>query len=62
VTAFLLEVNAFPDFKQTGGELRDVVGGLWEGVVGVAVGGFFGVEGEVDERMVKVLDVDMGRR
>jgi hypothetical protein len=42
--------------------LRDVVGGLWEGVVGVAVGGFFGVGGEVDERMVKVLDVDMGRR
>ncbi|KAL7622523.1 hypothetical protein AAE478_008030 [Parahypoxylon ruwenzoriense] len=39
---WLLEVNAFPDFAQTGEELRDrVVRGLWEGVVERAVEGFF---------------------
>ena len=68
---WLLEVNAFPDFGQTGGELMDVVKGVWEGVVRVAVRGFFRVEGDAkedaegeEERMSgmrKVLDVDMGR-
>ena len=71
--AWLLEVNAFPDFRQTGEDLRDVVKGLWEAVVGIAVGDFFGV-GERDgqdwgQRKVgderwglrKVLDLDMGR-
>lgn len=64
-TAWLLEVNAFPDFKQTGEELRGIVGGLWEGVIDVAVGGFFGVEGTGKERkrdMVLVREVEMGRR
>lgn len=41
-TAWLLEVNAFPDFKQTGDELTPLVAGLWEEVLGKAVGGFFG--------------------
>ncbi|KAI9844773.1 MAG: hypothetical protein M1837_005306 [Sclerophora amabilis] len=37
-TAWLLEVNAFPDFAQTGEVLRDqVVGGLWDGVIKTAV-------------------------
>ncbi|KAK4217288.1 tubulin-tyrosine ligase [Rhypophila decipiens] len=45
-TPWLLEVNAFPDFKQTGG-LKSVVGGFWEEVVRLAVGGFVGrSEGE----------------
>ncbi|KAF3927700.1 hypothetical protein ABW21_db0204383 [Orbilia brochopaga] len=62
---WLLEVNAFPDFKQTGEELRGLVGGLFEEVVRVA-GGFFegAVEGrgekEGDERMVKVLEMQVG--
>ncbi|KAI0139079.1 sure-like protein [Hypoxylon sp. NC0597] len=43
--AWLLEVNAFPDFKQTGEELRGLVLGLWEEVLGRAVGAFFGGEG-----------------
>ncbi|KAI0999222.1 putative tubulin--tyrosine ligase [Podosphaera aphanis] len=43
-TAWLLEVNAFPDFKQTGEELKDVVGVLWEAIIGTAVAGFFGLE------------------
>lgn len=41
---WLLEVNAFPDFKQTGGQLKRVVAGFWEEVVRVSVGSFFGVE------------------
>ncbi|KAF2133120.1 tubulin-tyrosine ligase [Dothidotthia symphoricarpi CBS 119687] len=60
--AWLLEVNAFPDFGQTGEGLRGVVGGLMGSVVGVAVGGFFGVGGEGGGDMVEVLDLDLGRR
>lgn len=58
---WLLEVNAFPDFRQTGEECKGVVEGLMEGVVGVGVGGFFG-EGRASGDMVEVLDVDLGRR
>ncbi|KAH8196485.1 hypothetical protein TruAng_009349 [Truncatella angustata] len=69
-TAWLLEVNAFPDFKQTGDELRALVQGLWEGVMRVSVGRFFGVEGlageekrrEQDEKLVHVRNVDLGKR
>ncbi|KAI9825616.1 MAG: hypothetical protein M1832_000960 [Thelocarpon impressellum] len=69
---WLLEVNAFPDYKQTGEELREVVGGLWEGVVQTAVLPFFFPaeeekrekrEGEKgNDRMVQVLDIDLGLR
>ncbi|KAE8855866.1 hypothetical protein PTNB29_08705 [Pyrenophora teres f. teres] len=61
---WLLEVNAFPDFRQTGDDLKGLVEGLLEGVVSMGVGRFFGV-GEEDggeEKMVKVLDIDLGRR
>jgi tubulin---tyrosine ligase len=66
-TAWLLEVNAFPDFKQTGEELKELIRGLWEGVVDLAVGPFFGVEGvgREDGRgsgMVLVRELDLGRR
>lgn len=61
-TAWLLECNAFPDFRQTGNELKGLVEGLWQGVVGVAVGGFFGLETDKDENMVLVRDVVLGRR
>lgn len=33
-TAWLLECNAFPDFRQTGPELRSLVQGFWDDVVG----------------------------
>lgn len=39
-TAWLLEVNAFPDFAQTGAGLRAVVEGFWSGVVRKAVRDF----------------------
>ncbi|GAJ03062.1 unnamed protein product, partial [marine sediment metagenome] len=68
--AWLLEVNAFPDFKQSGEEQTELIRGLFEGIVEVAVRPFFELakeEEEVDRtgrdaRMVKVLDVDLGRR
>jgi regulator of RNase E activity RraB len=76
-TAWLLEVNAFPDFKQTGPGLTRVVAGFWRGVVNRAVkwfvlggsgenhqegaGGEGGGEDE-DDGMVLVRDVDLGRR
>ncbi|KAL1875861.1 hypothetical protein Daus18300_003052 [Diaporthe australafricana] len=63
--AWLLEVNAFPDFKQTGNGLRDVVAEFWEGAVARGVGPFVGgVEssGAREDGMVLVRDVDLGRR
>jgi hypothetical protein len=68
-TAWLLEVNAFPDFKQTGDELKWLVAGLWEDVVRTVVSGFFGDEGEVksevgdgEEGLVLVRNVKLGRK
>jgi tubulin---tyrosine ligase len=63
---WLLEVNAFPDFKQTGDDLKELVQGLFEELVDVAVKPFFGIT-EPDEpakvqRTFKVLDIDLGRR
>ncbi|KAF1978701.1 TTL-domain-containing protein [Bimuria novae-zelandiae CBS 107.79] len=63
---WLLEVNAFPDFRQTGEECKGMVEGLMDGVVRVAVAPFFGDgkrEGESGaEGLVQVLDMDLGRR
>lgn len=64
-TAFLLEVNAFPDFAQTGEELQGLVQGLMGEVVDVAVKPFFGLDMQGQERsgdMIEVLDIDLGRR
>jgi tubulin---tyrosine ligase len=66
-TAWLLEVNAFPDFRQTGEELRELIGGLWEWVVDTAVAPFFGIEtmkrdDGKENGMVLVRDLDLGRR
>lgn len=59
---WLLEVNAFPDFRQTGDDLKGLVEGLFEGVVDVGVKPVFGMGGGEAEDMVKVLDIDLGRR
>ncbi|KAI6803757.1 hypothetical protein KC360_g476 [Hortaea werneckii] len=68
--AWLMEINAFPDFAQTGTNLKeDLVGGLFEEVVDLVVRPFFFGEGDEKEekeekrggRMVKCLDVDLGR-
>ena len=67
--AWLLEVNAFPDFKQSGADLQIIVQGLWDGVVEIAVKSFFCPEpkesagnAEKANGLRKVLDVDLGRR
>lgn len=67
-TAWLLEVNAFPDFKQTG-ELEGIVGGFWKEAMRCAVvpwaKGEEQQEGRVMEgagKMVLVREVDLGRR
>ena len=58
---WLLELNAYPDFKQTGETLQnEIVGGLFEEVVNVAIVPFFGA-GQKDhetDRMVLVKDID----
>ncbi|KAM0689081.1 hypothetical protein Q7P36_011158 [Cladosporium allicinum] len=66
-TTWLMEVNAFPDFAQTGGELQDLVKDLMEDVVDVAIKPFFGVEekgkrSQGDDGLVQVLDIDLGKR
>ena len=64
-TAWLLEVNAFPDFKQTG-ELKGIVAGFWTGVLRLAavpfVTGSDPVADEGDDGMVLVRGIDLGRR
>jgi tubulin---tyrosine ligase len=65
---WLLEVNAFPDFRQTGDELKGLVRGLFEGVVDEVVKPFFGIDtaskGDrtAADALVPVLDIDLGRR
>jgi tubulin---tyrosine ligase len=64
--AWLLEVNAFPDFGQTGEELKHaVVGRLFEATINVAINPFFaetkGAIGE-DPDMRLVADLDLGRK
>lgn len=62
---WLLEMNAYPDFKQTGEDLQErVVGGLFDEVVKAAVAPFFGAEGHASgsEQMMMVKDIDLGRR
>lgn len=66
-TAYLLEVNAFPDFKQTGGDLKEIVSGFWKGVMRHSVAPFFGLGGSIKDQdgaedMVPVRKVDLGRR
>ncbi len=65
-TAWLLEVNAFPDFRQSGhGPAGGVVKGFWRGVVNRGVRPFvLGGEDKAEEGdgMVLVREVDLGRR
>jgi tubulin--tyrosine ligase len=65
-TTWLMEVNAFPDFAQTGDELQDLVKNLMEDVVDVAIKPFFRVEegskssGDKDG-LVEILNIDLGK-
>ncbi|KAJ5748967.1 Survival protein SurE-like phosphatase/nucleotidase [Penicillium nucicola] len=62
-SAWLLELNAFPDFAQTGEDLKEVVvGRLFEEMVDVAVKPFFGLEESGSGDMKLVADLDLGRK
>lgn len=53
----LLEINAFPDFRQTGDGLKGLINQLFDGVIRYSVVPFFqGTAPEIDESLVKVLD------
>jgi tubulin--tyrosine ligase len=61
---WLLELNAYPDFKQTGQGLQDkVVGGLMQEVARVAIAPFFDRSGRSSgsDRMVLVRSIELGR-
>ncbi|KXG48969.1 Survival protein SurE-like phosphatase/nucleotidase [Penicillium griseofulvum] len=60
---WLLELNAYPDFAQTGEDLKEaVVGRLFEEVVDVAVKPFFGLgDGAGTDDMKLVANIDLGR-
>lgn len=61
---WLLETNAYPDFKQTGEELQTrVVGGLFGEVTKKAVAPFFNIVSQADgnDQMILVRDVTLGR-
>ncbi|KAL2150882.1 hypothetical protein VTH82DRAFT_7445 [Thermothelomyces myriococcoides] len=68
---WLLEVNAFPDFRQTGPGLSGLVAGFWRGVVRRAVVPFVSPDAAAssalgndddDDGMVLVRDIDLGKR
>lgn len=62
--AWLLEMNAYPDFAQTGEDLKElVVGQLFEETIDVAVKPFFGLgEGQGKGNMKLVANLDLGRK
>lgn len=68
VNISLLEMNAFPDFAQTGERLRDkVIRGLLEDIARVVIAPHFGIvplpaAANEKDRLHLVLDLDMGRR
>ena len=66
LNAWILELNAFPDFKQTGKELQEtVVGGLFDSTVRVAIKSFFDgnpAKEETLDPMRLVCSIDLGRR
>lgn len=64
--ASLLEVNAFPDFKQSGTESMWIVEDLWTDIVKVVIHEFFGDKSQSNPPwhgapMVPILDIDLGR-
>lgn len=64
-TPWLLEVNAFPDFAQSGGALSELIGELVDETVDVAIRPFFveaGVPPRSAQNMVEVLNIDLGKR
>jgi hypothetical protein len=64
LNVWLLEMNAYADFKQTGSRLQDVVvGGLFEEVIDIAIKPFFAQPflDKSTDRMRLVRNMEMGR-
>lgn len=66
LNVWLLELNAFPDFKQTGDNLQDVVvGGLFEETARVAIAPFFDQQSghlrQGTDKLPLVREVELGR-
>lgn len=55
----LLEVNAYPDFKQTGEELQPLVSGLFDATIEVAVAPFFGEPATESPLLKQVYERDL---
>lgn len=55
----LLEVNAYPDFRQTGNDLKNLIDEFFCGVISKAVLPLIGNEEEESENMSKVLDISI---
>ncbi|CDK24830.1 unnamed protein product [Kuraishia capsulata CBS 1993] len=53
----LLEVNSYPDFKQTGDDLKQLIYGLFEGIVDTCVSPFFRDQKIHNANMIPVLDL-----
>ena len=65
-TAWLLEVNSFPDFRQTGEDLKGIIEGLFDDVVKIAIKPMFELDENAQRQentnMERVLDIDLGLR
>ena len=56
---YLLEINSYPDFKQTGEELTNrVVGALFDAVTKTVICPFFNIPGE-GQGLINVLDIEL---
>lgn len=55
----VLEINAYPDFKQTGDDLQQIVQGLLTSVAKQIIGPYFGIPGNAPD-LTEVLDQPMG--
>lgn len=68
-TAWLLEINSFPDFRQTGEQLKGLVQGLFEDIVRTVVPSFYtiplkrGTKSQIEHKseLIQVLNIDLGR-
>ncbi|ODQ68485.1 TTL-domain-containing protein [Nadsonia fulvescens var. elongata DSM 6958] len=56
LSVHLLEVNAYPDFKQTGDDLKSIISGLFNDVIQLAVKPFFGETATKSKDLIEVLD------
>lgn len=58
---WLLEINACPDFKQCGPRLSETVQDFWQCALELVTSSFFAQGIELDQRLKKVLDIELRR-